>query len=128
MKTGNFMVVSSVFAFLTASLTMSSIASAHNNAGGTRHQELASRYENLAKEMQTKVQEQTEVLEVLNNRPHFSFFDKNGQGIKKYVFNKIHICDKAAAEYLEKAAYHHEIAAKHAAPESTVNQKQAAHQ
>lgn len=128
MKTEKFMVVSIVFAFLTASLTMSSIVSAHNNAGGTNHQELANRYENLAREMQAKVQEQTEVLEVLNNRPHFSFFDKNGQDIKKYVFNKIHICDEAATEYLEKAAYHHEISVKQAAPESTVNQKQAAHQ
>lgn len=126
MKTEKFLVVLSVFAFLTASLIMSSFASAHN-ASGSSHQELASRYENLARDMQAKAQEQTEVLEVLNNRPHFSFFDKNGQDIKKYVFNKIHICEKAATEYLEKAAYHQEIAAKQAAPKSAENQRQAAH-
>lgn len=128
MKTKKLMAALSVFAFLAASLIMSSIASAHNNLGSSSHQELASRYENLAKDMQAKVQEQTEVLEVLNNRPHYSFFDKNGQNIKKYVFNKIHICDKAATEYLEKAAYHHKIAAKQAVPKSAANQKQAAHQ
>lgn len=128
MKTGKYFVVLSIFAFLAASLSMISIASAHNNEDSSSHQELASRYKNLARDMQAKVQEQTEVLEVLNNKPHFSYFDKNGQNIKKYVSNKIHICEKAVTEYLEKAAHHHAIAAEQATPKSVANQKQAAHQ
>ncbi|GJL76896.1 hypothetical protein [Nitrosomonas sp.] len=122
MKTGKFIAALSIFAFLVASLSMNSFASVHISESGFAHRELANQYKNLAREMQTKAQEQSEVLEVLNTRPHFSFFDKNGQKIKKYVSYQIRGCEKAARKFSEKAAYHQSIASEQTMPESVVNQ------
>ncbi|PTN12755.1 hypothetical protein [Nitrosomonas aestuarii] len=127
MKTGNSIAVLSNFAFLIAGLSMNSFASVHNDEGNFAHSELAGQYENLAREMRTKAQEQLKVLEVLNTQPHFSFFDKNGQKIKKYVSYQIHGCEKAAKKFSEKAAYHQAIASEHSRPESTVNPNHTAH-
>ncbi len=127
MKTGKFIAALSIFAFLIASLSMNSFASVHDSESSFAHKELAGQYEKLAREMHTKAQEQLEVLGVLNTQPHFSFFDKNGQKIKKYVSYQIRGCEQAAKRFSEKAAYHQTIASEQTIPKSVVNRNQTGH-
>ena len=72
------------------------------------HEALASQYENLAHEMQAKVEEQKDIA---NHKPRSSYFGKHGQKIKSHIAYKIRKYEKAAADYLQHAAYHHKIAA-----------------
>jgi hypothetical protein len=84
------------------------------------HDVLASQFENLAQEMQAKAAEQKDIV---NHKPRSSYFGKNGRNIKSHVAYKIHKYEKAAAEYLEQAAYHHAIA-EQTGTKSVVEQKQ----
>lgn len=78
-----------------------------SNDAQVDHIALASQHENLAKEMQAKIQEQ---IEALNNKPRTSFFGRNGQHIRSHVAYKIRSYEKAVQENMAKAAYHTKIA------------------
>ncbi|MCW5617934.1 MAG: hypothetical protein KIS65_01775 [Nitrosomonas sp.] len=112
MKTGDFIAISSISVLLISYLVMNSSIFLHHNENGFSHEILARQYENLAEEMQDKIHEQIKVLEVLNHKLHFSFFEKNEQNIKNYVLNKIQSFEKAVTEYSDRAAYHHALATK----------------
>ncbi len=83
---------------------MSINAFASDNA---KHDVLATQFENLAKEMQAKIEEQKDII---NHKPRTSYFGRNGQRIKSHIAYKIRKYEKAAAEYSEQAAYHHVLA------------------
>ncbi|SER78069.1 hypothetical protein SAMN05421690_10752 [Nitrosomonas sp. Nm51] len=110
MKTGKLIMLISFFTILILDISMNSFASAHNDEDCPGHDILARQYENMARDMQDRIQEQMEILEVLNRRPHFSFFEANGRNLKNYVTNKIRGCETAATAYLDKAAYHQTVA------------------
>lgn len=124
MRTENFFTIPSTIAlFVSYFLMNSSHAFAHSNGHGISHEVLAHRYANLAKVMENKIHEEVEILNVLNNKPHFSFFEKNGRHIKNYVSNKIERCEKAAIEYSDKAAYHHALAVDQQLSDSIENRR-----
>ena len=89
MKTENLFTALSFFTFLVSYFLMNAPAFAHNNEHGLSHDVLAHRYANLAKTMEDKIHEEVEILKILNNKPYFSFFEKNGRHIKNYVL-RIH--------------------------------------
>ena len=92
----------------TSALDVETRDTAQNNRSDFDHDALVKQYEDLAREMQAKVQEQEEILE---HKPHSSYFGKHGRSIKSHVTYKIRKYEKAAQEYLEKAAYHQKLAA-----------------
>lgn len=79
------------------------------DGGNFDHKALAKKYEGLAKDMQTKVQEQKEIV---NQKSRSSRFGKRGKNIKSHITYKIDRYEKAAQENLDKAAYHREMSAK----------------
>ena len=93
----------SLLVFLALGMSMNAVAGDVVN-----HEALASQYENLAQEMQAKVDEQKDIV---NHKPRSSYFGKHGQNIKSHIAYKIRKYEKAAAEYSRQAAYHHKIAA-----------------
>ncbi|SFK89826.1 hypothetical protein SAMN05216302_10202 [Nitrosomonas aestuarii] len=120
MKTATIQYFTILFIFALMMIKLPSIAfaaeqdtqvrsTAMNAAGNTDHETLAHYYEDQAKEMQAKIQEQ---VEAINHKPSTSFLGRNGQRIKKHVVYKIHEFEKAAAENLQKAAYHNKMAEK----------------
>lgn len=106
-----------LFTFLSFGLSMNSFASAASD-----HEALANQFENLAQEMQAKVEEQKDIV---NHKPRSSYFGKNGQNIKSHVAYKIRKYEEAVAEYLEQAAYQHKIAAEQTELKSAVITNQA---
>lgn len=113
MKTGNFIAISSISALLIVYLAMHASIFFHPNESGFSHETLARQYENLIKEVQDKIQEQVNIVESLNNKPHhFSFFEKNEQNIKNYAYREIQRFEQTVAEYSDRAAYHHALATK----------------
>ncbi len=91
-------VILSLFALLIFGVSMNAFA-----ANAVEHDALASKFENLAKEMQAKVEE-------ISHKPRSSYFGKNARRNKSHAENKIRKYEKAAAEYTELAAYHHQLA------------------
>lgn len=83
------------------------------------HAALARQYENSAREMQTNIKAQ-QVL--LRRKLGYGDFKKNGWRYKSRAAFRIRGYKKAAREYLEKAAYHHRMAAEKA--KSVVKQNQ----
>ena len=80
-------------------------------ADAAEHEALASQFENLAQEMQAKIEEQKDIV---NHKPRTSYLGRNGHKIKKHIAFKIRKYEKAAAEYLEQAAHHHAMAGEQA--------------
>ncbi|GJL76737.1 hypothetical protein [Nitrosomonas sp.] len=116
-ETVSYFAVLSIFAFMVIAMPMSSIAAEQgtevnstmpNVKGNVDHGVLAHYYEDQAKELEAKIEEQ---VEAFNHKPRTSFLGKNGQRIKKHVVYKIHEFEKAVEENLEKAAYHNKMAA-----------------
>ena len=114
--TAQYFTLVSIVAFCIIATPMSAFATdqiaefdlnATNTQGDVDHNALAHFYENQAKVMQTKIDEQ---VEALSHKPRSSYFGKHGQDIKKHVKYKIYELEKAAEENLEKAAYHRKIA------------------
>ncbi|GJM07721.1 MAG: hypothetical protein DHS20C10_14550 [marine bacterium B5-7] len=85
------------------------------------HEALATQFENLAKEMQAKVEEQKDIV---NHKPRTSYLGRNGHKIKKHIAFKIRKYEKAASEYLEQAAHHHAMAVEQPGLKSVTNQNQ----
>ncbi|MDC8445828.1 MAG: hypothetical protein LV471_07880 [Nitrosomonas sp.] len=113
MKTVNSIVISSIFALLISYLAMHASIFFHHNESGFSHETLARQYENLTREMQDKIHEQVNILELLNNKSlHFSFFEKNEQNIENYIYREIQRFEQTVVEYSDKAAYHHALATK----------------
>ncbi|HBZ29695.1 MAG TPA: hypothetical protein DEO56_03760 [Nitrosomonas nitrosa] len=83
------------------------------------HDALANQFENLAKEIQVKIQEQKEIVK---NKPRSSYFGRNGQRIKSHIAYKIRKYEKVASEYSEKAAYHHAKAGEQTGNHAVANQ------
>ncbi|SET29023.1 hypothetical protein SAMN05216326_11910 [Nitrosomonas marina] len=127
MKTGKLVVLMSFFAILILDISVNSFASAHNDEDCLGHDILARQYENMARDMQDRIQEQMEILEVLNRKPHFSFFEANGRNLKNYVANKIRGCESAATAYLDKAAYHQTMASQDLVSDHTAEAEQTGH-
>ncbi len=109
MKTniGKYLTALSISTLLIGGVSMNAFA-AQNNQEAYDHEVLARQYENLAKDMQAKVQEQ---VEAIKHKPRSSFLGRNGQNIKSHVAYKIQNYEKAAQENLAKAAYHKTMAA-----------------
>lgn len=110
------LLIFSLLALLTFGVSMNSFAS-----DVADHEILANQFENLAKEMQAKIEVQKDIF---NHKPRSSYFGRNGQRVKSHVTYKIHKYEKAAAEYSEQAAYHHAIAAEQGEIRSITKQKQ----
>ncbi|MBA2483261.1 MAG: hypothetical protein H0V39_02345 [Nitrosomonas sp.] len=119
MKTeiGKYLAVSSILALLVACAPMSPLTSAEDtenhsliqdSGSNIDHITLAKRHENLAKEMQAKVEEQENILQ---NKSRSSYFGKNGRKIKSHVAFKIREYKQAVQENLEKAAFYRKLAA-----------------
>ena len=109
-------VIFPLLALLIFGVSMNSVAS-----DAADHDVLASQFENLAQEMQAKVEEQKDIV---NHKPRSSYFGRNGQRVKSHVAYKIRKYEKAAAEYLEQAAYHHAKAVEQPGLKSVTNQNQ----
>ncbi len=116
-ETKNFYTVLSVIIFMIFAAPMSAFATqqgehenlmAYTSQGNVDHHAMAYHYEDLAKNMQAKIQEQ---IEAFNNKPRSSFLGRNGQRIKKHVVYKIRGYEKAAQAHMKKAAYHSHMAA-----------------
>ena len=105
-------VIFSLFAFLILGVSMNSFA-----ASAAEHNALASQFENLTKEMHAKVDE-------LSHKSRSSYFGRNAKRKKSRVTNKIRKYEKAAAEYAEQAAYHHQLAAEQLELNSAAYQNQ----
>ncbi|PTN09671.1 hypothetical protein [Nitrosomonas aestuarii] len=115
-ETIKYFTILSIFAFMVIAMPVSSIAAEQgeeinvtvlSGKGNVDHNALAHYYEDQAKEMQAKIEEQ---VEAFNHKPSTSFLGRNGQRIKKHVIYKIHEFEKAAEENLQKAAYHNKMA------------------
>ena len=127
MKTVKSLIIFSLLAFfLNIGLSVSAFASDEavamqlaNRAGNTGshvdHVAIAEQYRRLAGEMQTKRDEQ---VEILRNKPNTSFLGRNGKYLKSRIINKIHEYEQVAQENLAKAAYHSAIAAEQASRNS----------
>ncbi len=98
---------------------------AQNSRNDFDHDALAKQYDDLAREMEAKVQVQKEKYE---HRPFSSYFSKNQWRIKSRLTYKIRKYKKAAQEYLGKAAYHQKIAAEQTDRISVVKPNQAGEQ
>lgn len=81
---------------------------AQSNGSEFDHEALAKEYEDLAKEMQVRAQEQEEMLE---HKTRSSIFGKNGRDIKSHVAYKVGRYEQIAQDSIEKATYHRKIAA-----------------
>ncbi len=126
MKTiaGKHLTVLPIIALLVACAPMSPQSSAQeitnssfirDNGSNFDHDTLAEQHENLAREMQAKIEEQKNILK---NKSRSGYFGKNGRNIKSHVTFKIREYKKAVQENLEKAAYHRKLAAKQSDQES----------
>ncbi|MBX3639072.1 MAG: hypothetical protein KF888_00975 [Nitrosomonas sp.] len=126
MKTGKSLIVFSLLAFfLNTGLSVNAFASDGaaavqlvNRTGNSSHVDhiaIAEQYRRLAGEMQTKRDEQ---VEILRNKPNTSFLGRNGKYLKSRIVNKIYEYDQVAQENLAKAAYHSAIAAEQASRNS----------
>ena len=102
----------SLLTLLIFGVSMNSFA-----ASAAEHDALASQFENLAKEMHAKVDE-------ISHKPSSSYFGKNARRNKSHAANKIRKYEKAASEYVEQAAYHHQLAAGQSELNSVSNQNQ----
>ena len=97
-----------IFAAPTSSFASEFDSTASNSQGNVDHNAMANFYENQAKEMQARIEEQ---IEALSHKPRSSFFGKHGKNIRKHVEFKIDQFEKAAEDNLQKAAYHKNMAA-----------------
>ncbi len=105
-------VIFSLLTFLIFGVSMNSFA-----ANAVEHDALASKFESLAKEMHAKVDE-------LSHKSRSSYFGRNAKRKRTRVTNKIRKYEKAATEYAEKAAYHHQLAAEQSKLNSVANKNQ----
>lgn len=117
--TGKYITILSI---LFAGALMSSSAIAYNENNNFDHAALAVQYENEAREMQTKVEQQQDILK---NKPRTSYLGRNGHRIKKRVMARIQKYEKAAEENFAKADYHTKIAAREAGLDSVAKPGQA---
>ncbi len=88
-----------------------------NSFAASAAEPLASEFENLAKEMHAKVDE-------ISHKSRSRYFGKNARRHKSRVTNKIRKYEKAASEYAEQAAHHHQLAAGQSELNSVSNQNQ----
>lgn len=111
-----------IFILTVASVLMNSSAFAENENNNLDHAALAVQYENEAREMQAKIDQQKDIFK---NKPRTSYLGRNGQRIKKRVTARIQKYEKAAVENLAKADYHTKIAARQEGLESVAKPGQA---
>ncbi len=109
-------VMFSLLALLIFGISMNSFA-----ASAAEHDALASQFENLAKEMQAKAKKKKEII---NHKSRFNYFGKNGQKIKSHIAYKIRKYEKPAADCVEQAAYHHQVATGQSELNSIANRNQ----
>lgn len=129
-ETRKYFVVLSIFTFLIAGASMNSIASGDDtevhstgqSAGTVDHDALASQYENLAREMQAKAEEQVEIFE---HKPSANAFGKNARNARSHIAFRVREYEQSAAENLEKSAYHHKMATEQAALKSVAKPNRA---
>ena len=78
------------------------------NGNDFDHDALAKEYEDLARDIQAKAQEQKEIYK---QKSHYSHFGKHRKSAIFRITNKIRRYEKTAQESLDKAAYHRQISA-----------------
>ncbi len=108
-----------VFTFIVVVL-MSSNVLAQSGTENVNHEALAAKFENAAKAMQTKANQQKSIFD---NKPSASFFGRNGERMKNRIVARINEYTHAAAENLARADYHHRMAEKYARNESVMSNK-----
>lgn len=132
MKTvaGKFLTVYVILTLVFAGAAMNSFASGQydkthaifeRSAEDLGHATLAYQYENSARKMQASIKAQ-QIL--LRRKLGYGNFKKNGWRYKSRAAFRIRGFKKAAREYLEKAAYHHRMAAKKVKSKSVAEQNQ----
>ncbi|MEK7721246.1 MAG: hypothetical protein AAB359_02525 [Elusimicrobiota bacterium] len=90
------------------------------------HDNLAKHYENTAKEMQVKAEEQKKLLQQYEDKSYF--YGTNGQTFQAHTSANIRSYERALRENLDKAAFHREMAAElakreYATPAETPSQR-----
>jgi len=90
------------------------------------HDNLAKQYENTAKEMQVKAEEQRKLMQHYEDRSYL--YGTNGQTFQAHTSAMIRSYDRAARESLKEASFHRERAAElakrdYAAPAETPSQR-----
>ena len=88
------------------SVSVSTVALAHDNVD---HQAMAAQYEETARVMQGKVDQQ---VDILKNKSRTSLLGRNGKTTKMRIAGKIHQYSEAVAENLALADYHMKMSEK----------------
>lgn len=119
---GKYFVILSLITLLAACAPMhkAPLVPDVESASNHDHGALALQYEELAEEMQAKVQAQKKVLKQKVFSSHFGKHRKNTRSRVKYKIRKY---QQAAKEYSEKAAYHKTMATKQTAHKSAASSK-----
>ncbi len=101
-------------------LFMSTNVLAYTGTENVNHEALAAKFENTAKEMQTKANQQKSIF---SNKPSASFFGRGGERMKKRIIARINEYTEAAEENFARADYHLKMAEKYAKNKSTASGK-----
>lgn len=117
MKTNILLVIGLVAGFLSGCAQMSSLGTAQGNkipgaahhAGDYgNHDALAMHHENIAKEMQDKLQAQKKLLEEYEE--HSYYYGRRGQDLQSHTTANIRQYEKSIKENLKEAAIHRKMA------------------
>ena len=87
---------------------MSSSAAAQTEVAGNDHEALVKHYENLAKEVKAKLQENIEALEEYEAHPYY--YGRQGQDIRSHTSANIREYEKTLKENLDNADSHRKMA------------------
>lgn len=117
MKTIIYLTAALMLSFLSACAQLSPVAAIQNNESGSagvnaidhgNHDALAKHYEETAREMQAKLQEQKKLLQEYEN--HNFFYGRKGQDLQSHTSANVRYFEKSIKENLDKAAIHRKMA------------------
>lgn len=102
------------------------LRAAQNTRSNVDHDNLAKHYENTAKEMQVKVEEQKKLMQHYEDKSYL--YGTNGQTFQAHTSAMIRSYERAARESLNEAAFHRKMAAElvkrdYATPAETPSQR-----
>lgn len=117
MKVRSFLLVGLTLVFLSACAQMNPVGSAQNNEihdanrlviDSNNHDALAKHHENIAKEMQAKLQGQKKLLQEYED--HSYYYGRKGLDLKSHAIANIRYYEQSLRENLKEAAIHHKMA------------------
>lgn len=106
-----------MLSFLSACAQMNPVSSVQSNEIGnadlnvidlSNHDALAGYYENAAKELQVKLQEQQKLLQEYED--HNYYYGRKGQDLNSHTSANVHYFEKAIKKNLDEAATHRKMA------------------